>query len=279
MRHPALALASAFGLATSFAACTPDPLPPADAALPDARVYSASELYGPCELDAQCPGEGAICRRALDGYPLGYCTVPCTDRTPCGGLGSANQQCVQVAGEDTSYCQVNCLNSRDCRDGYACIADVNPAGGFCTPLCTSDPQCGGGAICDEYAGDCVAPGSESTAGTVGQPCAAEEDCRGWCISEADFNWPEGSCVSNCILPSGWNTNTFYEGTVLPSGSCPDADICYPNGSFAEGDMGLCIDACTSSDECRDGYTCRQSFQLQEGGMTFTFENGVCWPAA
>ncbi len=281
MRNRALSIVArltpGLALAVSIGACTPDPLPAPDAALPDARIHPASELYGPCEIDAQCPGEGAVCRGPLEGFPLGSCTVPCTDRTPCAGLGTANNQC--IGGPAGSFCEPGCLNSRDCRAGYACVQDVNPAGGFCTALCTNDMQCGAGVVCDEYTTECVAPGGESTAATVGQPCVASEDCRGWCISEATNGWPGGACASNCVLPMSWNMNTFYDGTVLPSGSCPDGDICYPNGSFAAGDLGLCLDACTSDDGCREGYTCRTSFQLQEGGDVFTFENGVCWPSA
>ncbi len=276
MRIRALALLGLLGSTAALVGCPSEPQPFVDAAVLDAPVFTPSELFGPCELDAQCPGEGAHCRRALDGFPGGSCTVACTDRTPCAGLGTANNQCVDLG--DGATCEVGCLNSRDCRAGYACMPDVNPAGGVCIPLCSDDAQCGGGAVCDVYSGRCVAPGGESTAGLVGEPCASNEECRGWCITQARSNWPGGSCTANCALAFGWNTNTFFEGTTLPSGTCPGNDVCFPNGSFASGDLGLCLDGCTSNDECRDGYVCRKGFQLRDGGPTFSYDNGVCWPA-
>jgi len=265
-------------LAATLAGCPSDPTPPADAALPDARVFAPSALYEGCEIDAQCPGVGARCRRPVDGYPQGYCTVPCTDRTPCEGLGTQNNQCVQLNGEDQSYCEANCLNGRDCRDGYTCIQDVTPSGGVCIPVCSSDEQCGGGAVCDLNSARCVAPGMTSTGARVGEACGGSGDCAGWCIDEAGNGWPGGLCTQYCVLPAGWNTNTFYEGTLLPSGTCPDGHICYPNGSFAERDLGICLPACSTPEGCRDGYMCRQQWQLQEGGDVFRYDNGVCWPA-
>src|SRR5690606_33578722 len=73
--------------------------PNLDAGPPDAGPpLMPSELFGPCQEDWQCPGEGAICRRATDGWPGGYCTVPCEDRTPCDFNG-VYHHCVTRAGE------------------------------------------------------------------------------------------------------------------------------------------------------------------------------------
>ncbi len=261
----------------ALAGCPSDPVP-ADAALPDARVLGPSELYGPCEIDAQCPGAGAVCRGPSDGYPMGYCTVPCDDRTPCEGLGTQNNHCAQRAGEAQSYCELNCLNGRDCRDdSYSCVADALPSGGICIPICSSDAQCGGGAVCDPHTSRCVAPGGVATGAVTGEPCASNEACAsGACIPEAN-GFTGGYCIANCVLPPGWNTNTFFDGASLPSGGCADSAICFPNGSFAARDLGVCLHQCASADDCRDGYECRQSFQLQQGGPSFTYDNGVCLP--
>ncbi len=252
-----------------------------DAAFPDAMIYAASEMYGPCVIDEQCPGEGAICRSPLRGYPGGYCTVPCDDRTPCEGLGTQNNHCVQLNGEDRSYCEVNCVNGRDCRnagDGYSCLAEQLPTGGLCIPVCNTDAQCGAGAACDTHTGRCVAAGEQRAGALTGEPCASNDACAsGACVPPAN-GFTGGYCVANCALPMGFNTNSFFDGTVLPSGGCPEDALCMPfNGSFAARDLGVCLDGCATDGECRDGYFCRKDYQLQMGGPTFSFENGVCWP--
>lgn len=270
-------------LGLAVTGCPSDPVP-TDAALDDANyadamIYTASELYGPCVFDAQCPGEGAICRRNVDGYPNGYCTVPCEDRTPCEGLGTQNNHCVQLDGEDQAYCEVNCINGRDCRgEGYTCLADQLSTGGLCIAVCNDDAQCGAGAVCDERTGRCVAAGSEAPGASTGEPCSSPTACAsGACLPEAN-GWTDGYCIANCVLPMGFNTNTFYEGDVLPPGGCSDGGICMPfNGSFADRDLGLCFHGCAEDTDCRSGYFCRKQYQLQMGGPTFSFDNGVCWP--
>src|SRR5690606_5864553 len=103
-----------------------------------------SELFGPCQEDWQCPGEGAICRRATDGWPGGYCTVPCEDRTPCDFNG-VYHHCVTRAGETQSYCERRCLNGIDCgRTAYTCAGELPPSGGLCIGVCASDDECGAG---------------------------------------------------------------------------------------------------------------------------------------
>jgi hypothetical protein len=272
------ALVSGLALPLLLSGCPSDPAPVVDAALPDARVFAASELYGPCEIDAQCPGEGAVCRRPSDGFPGGYCTVPCDDRTPCGGFGTQNNHCVQLVGEDRAYCQLNCLNGIDCRDeAYTCLADQLPTGGLCIPVCSSDAQCGGGTVCDPFTARCVAPGSVSTGAVTGEPCASNAACAsGACVPEAN-GFLGGYCIANCALPAGWNTNTFFDGPSLPNGGCAGDAVCFPNGSITPRDLGVCLDQCTSDGDCRDGYECRRQFQLRQGGPTFSYENGVCLP--
>lgn len=277
-----ISIASAL-VGAAIAGCPSDP-GPTDAALPDApypdaMIYTASEMYGPCVIDAQCPGEGAVCRPNVDGFPGGYCTVPCDDRTPCEGLGTQNNHCVQLTGEDRAYCEVNCVNGRDCRgEGYSCLADQLPTGGLCIPVCNADAQCGAGAICDEHTGRCVPEGGEATGAITGEACASGDACAsGACVPPAN-GFTGGYCISNCVLPMGFNTNTFFEGTVLPPGGCPDDGICMPfNGSFAARDLGVCLDGCMEDGDCRTGYFCRKDYQLQMGGPTFSYENGVCWP--
>lgn len=243
----------------------------------------ASELFGPCESDAQCPGEGAICRRAEDGYPGGYCTVPCADRTPCDAFG-VYHHCATRQGETQSYCEQRCLNGVDCgRPAYTCVGELPPSGGYCIGVCSSDEDCGGGSVCDPYTAVCSDATTEVGAIT-GEPCAGSEDCRsGQCFVDQNAagqptGWAEGYCVSNCILPVGYNNSSFFAGDAFPNGGCPGDAICLPAdfSKTAQGDLGRCYDQCVADGDCRTGYTCLQDIQLASGA-TSSYSNGLCVP--
>ncbi|MCC6874457.1 MAG: hypothetical protein IT378_09160 [Sandaracinaceae bacterium] len=245
-----------------------------------------SSLFGPCVEDWQCPGEGAICRGAADGWLGGFCTVPCVDRTPCDQDGIYHH-CVRREGEAQSYCERRCLNGLDCRrDNYTCEGegDYQPSGGACFPVCSSDDQCGAGTICDPHTGLCTSDALPTTGGVSGDPCDAPSDCRsGACIPETNATgvptgWIHGYCVGNCVLPRGYNSNTYFDGDALPAATCPGDAVCLPAGSTqSRGDLGTCYDQCTSNGDCREGYGCLQQFGLQSGG-TASFSNGLCVPA-
>ena len=252
----------------------------ADTAEPDTTPpLEPSTLFGPCVEDAQCPGEGAVCRTAGDfGAPGGYCTVPCEDRTPCDFNG-VYHFCGTREGETQSYCERRCLNGFDCgRSTYTCQIPEGDDAGICYGICATDEDCGGEARCEPYSGRCTADAPSMEGAVNGEPCAATEDCRSeFCINEANNGWPGGMCISTCILGTGFNVNTFYAGETLPPGSCPGDEICLPLlGNFSRNDAGACLPACDADNDCRDGYTCRKSFDGSAGASTFT--NGVCWPS-
>lgn len=257
--------------------------PPLDAgAQSDAGApLPASELFGPCQQDGQCPGEGAVCRRASEGWPGGYCTVPCEDRTPCDYRG-VYHHCATRSGETQAYCERRCLNGIDCgREGYSCEGELPPSGGVCIAVCSSDAQCGAGTTCNRFSGQCVT--TPPVGAVTGEGCARAEDCQsGRCVGELDAagvpsGWVGGYCVGNCVLPPGYNTSEFFSGSELPSGSCAGDAVCLPNESYARGDLGTCYDQCRSADDCRAGYTCLQRIQLSQDRASF-YENGLCVPA-
>lgn len=274
-----LALAPTFLLALLAAAGCDDSTP---VETPDAQVLPASELFGPCVDDSQCPGEGAVCRRDEAGYPRGYCTVPCDDRTPCDAFGSYHH-CVQRTGEERSYCEQRCRNGLDCgRTAYTCVGELPPSGGLCIGVCSDDSQCSEGLVCDRWAATCVAPGSERTGAATGEPCEGEDTCRsGECLPEVNATgvptgWVGGSCSGNCILPAGYSSNFFFSGTLLPRAGCAgETDVCFPSSSLSEGDLGLCLRGCTSPADCRPGFSCVTQFQTTGGSASF--DNGVCLP--
>jgi hypothetical protein len=257
-----------------------------------------STLFGPCFIDAQCPGPDAYCRTAAeDGVPGGQCVRRCAitaggapDRTNCYEPDDdLYHVCWQFEGEEP-ICEERCLNGADCvREGFTCVGQGQFSSGdrgICVPVCTNDEECGAGAQCNRYSGRCVAEGTLPTESENGDPCDNDSQCNsGTCLEERSgttpTGWTDGYCLGVCILPIGYNSSSFYtdagEGPGLPQGTCPDGDVCHPNGSLNRGDQGACVEACTSDADCREaqGYFCRTSFQTASG--TYTFPTGACFP--
>lgn len=73
----------------------------------------------PCETDAICAGEGAVCAVGSE-FPEGYCTAPCTGICP-SQRGGNEAFCAQLK-DDTGYCFATCNRSvpDSCRTDYVC---------------------------------------------------------------------------------------------------------------------------------------------------------------
>lgn len=243
-------------------------------------------LFGPCNSAADCPGEGAICRANTNGWPGGFCTLPCTppDRTPCFD-GNIYHHCATQTDGSGSFCERRCQNGFDCqREAYTCVnvGGFDQTGGACIGICSSDEQCGGDAECNVWSGACTTDAPE-TGGIAGDACAGTSECRsGRCIAEMNganpTGWVGGYCYGFCILPTGYTSSSLYFGDALPQGSCPSGDVCFPqNFAFAaEADPGICFHGCDSNADCREGYQCTLSWQLG-GGRTATYTHGFCQP--
>lgn len=244
-----------------------------------------SRILGACVSDAQCPGNGAICRTAEQGYPMGLCTLACTDRTVCDD-GAVYNRCVMLRADSMMTCVGYCRNATDCRSGYTCqvtsAAGAPVTEGVCIPVCGTDAECGGTAQCDPYTGRCVAHGMVGTAGAVtGEACTAASACRsGNCrlpMENGGYSgYVGGYCESLCRIPGGYNTSNFFAGDTLPQGTCAGNAVCLPGGNEqGMNDLGVCLAACTGPSDCRPGYACNQTIPLQVGSHTFT--NGYCLP--
>lgn len=277
MRHRFLVLSC--GILLGLVGCDGEEM--VDAGTDAGPAVEPSPLFGECASDAQCEGEGAICRTSADGFPGGYCTVPCSDRTPCDD-GFVYNHCLSRGDEEQSYCELRCLNGLDCgRDGWTCLVQFADDSGACIPVCQNDDQCGDGAVCNTYTGECTTDAIPDTGAVTGEPCADNDSCRsGLCVPEINTQgqptgWVGGYCISNCILPPGYNTNTFFEGDELPNAGCPGDAVCVPRsfGAASQRDLGSCYDQCTDAGQCRDGYTCLSTFL---GGMA-SYPNGICVP--
>ena len=247
----------------------------------------AEGLFDECVIDSQCQaalGPSAFCRPAETGWPKGYCTLPCVDRTPCDD-GIIYNHCLDVFDTGQTVCERACENSFDCREGYICAAKgvVAPTRGLCVGYCQSDADCGANAECNPYAGDCVGVGEAPTdGGRTGEACADDDGClSGSCQTPTNSGtptgWNGGYCLGSCALEAGWNSNTLFAGDAYPTGVCPDGNVCYPTSELTELSPGVCITVCDSNADCREaeGYECSKTVELASGPKTFT--NGVCFP--
>lgn len=278
-------------------------------AAPDARppLKTPSQLYGPCNADAECV-EGFTCRTEADtGAPGGECNHECrTDDDcvlfPADGSNPVDGYCAAAAGSAPRRCLRVCLNGIDCeRDGYTCrVFNANQVNEVqaCVAICTDD-SCVNGTVCDSESGRCRTPGFRPVGRTVGQTCAPamrgtepatppemqcrSENCNADWLPDSRGNrfytgWNGGYCLGRCILPQGYNSSTFWNMTTLPQANCPSGSICYPNGSLSRGDQGVCLKECHNNGECRgmDGYICQQSVSLSATNIR-RYMNGYCIP--
>jgi hypothetical protein len=211
--------------------------------------------------------------------------VPCPlgDRTRCDD-GTTYNWCVSRS-EAAAECEQRCLTASDCRAGYSCqlLQGVADNSGICVGVCGSDEECGGGAVCNRQNGQCQEEPPSPALGLIGEACATSDDCAsGACRlntlgqNGAQTRWPGGYCVGTCRLPEGYNANQFYVGgTELPSGTCPETDVCFPGNLFSEGNLGTCFRGCFDDEECRSGYRC--SFGPFISTENDTYDRGICIP--
>ncbi len=202
-----------------------------------------SPLYGPCESVDDCEElPGVFCQPPDRGFGRGLCSIPCPDGE-CMNGGA----CVRG-----SLCVPSCERNSDCRDGWTCgpwYRRLGVEGSTCLTQCGSQEECGDPSItqCNEDSGYCVNVAPLSSGGAVGDPCVrgAGDTCHGSCI-DTDFagGFIGGYCSRLCDpeFGSGLRAN------------CGEDQVCYPTGRD-DREAGLCLKACTSDEQCREGYGC------------------------
>ncbi|MBK8259262.1 MAG: DNRLRE domain-containing protein [Polyangiaceae bacterium] len=186
----------------------------------------------------QDPGVGAtvcwpipeICNNGIDDNGDGD--------ADCADVSCANDPACAVCGDG----QVTGNETCDPPDGVTCDANCHvilPPEAQCNNLVDEDAD----GLWDCQDPDCQAlgvctPGTTATGGA----CTSQNGCAAtgndpFCINETDFGWPGGYCSEYC--------------SVSQNDCTPDAFCAAVTG----GDVGLCLDGCSSDADCRAGYTC------------------------
>jgi hypothetical protein len=109
-----------------------------------------------CVSDGDC--DSAYCLNQADqGFPKGVCSADCTGNS--GQCGTTGVCIVPSDPAAASVCLQKCSNNFDCRGDYFCSTVKGSADNVCLPRCTAVPMCSAPQVCDQYSGDCVAPGA------------------------------------------------------------------------------------------------------------------------
>lgn len=113
-----------------------------------------------CGSDGDCDSAYCLDQPSTD-FPKGVCSADCTaNPSACGD----DSLCI-VPSDPTvaSVCLQTCGTNFDCRSEYFCSSVTGSNKRVCLPRCTAVPLCQGSDVCDQYSGDCVAPGQPGTA--------------------------------------------------------------------------------------------------------------------
>jgi len=180
-----------------------------------------------CGGDIDC-GVGQTCIDEGEGWPrTGYCSQICAGDAACG----KDAFCSDALDDDgTRLCFQRCANSTCARPDMVCTSTVS-------------------GIVDLGDKACV-PGRATA--KDGDACAGLLDCNGGqlCVRNP-FSMPTGMCVTvGCTPGDGTTCAASGDGVCLPLSP----------------DVGLCIDGCASTNECRtaEDHICKQPQGLPRG---------------
>jgi hypothetical protein len=206
----------------------------------------------PCFWPTDCAANQGdpICLTDQLGFAGGYCSEFCDLATnDCPG----DAVCADLGLSQNGVCLDGCATTADCQPGYVCLDE-----GLSSKVCDRAPEvacndnhdndtdglvdCEDGSACSASAS--CAPG----AGAPGVPCQLHNQCSAngndpYCIDQFTFGWPGGYCSEFCKLGAG--------------DDCPMGSVCSMSVGPSESSSanGLCLHSCTSSADCRPGFTC------------------------
>jgi hypothetical protein len=162
-------------------------------------------------------------------------SINCTGGDNDGPDGDEGTQRAAVGGA--------CRSDADCRSDLTC-ADVE-LGGHCEKDCSTDAECGDGAICSSDLG--------GVGGTCYHACASNADCR-----------------ADRVCAGGVTPRLFCDVPQPVGGSCLDDSGCAAGLTCADVELGgHCEKDCATDAECGDGAICTSD----TGGV-----GGTCYKA-
>ncbi len=213
-------------------------------------MVTGSAVGAECTTNETCAEDLCLTDESIPG---GYCSKVCGTGLP-GADDSCptGSSCIQI-GDGVSACLDSCGADSECRSGYVCEAVGSES--VCLPMCQSDYDCGLDEVCQS--GRCEVTNAGGT--RVGGSCAEDSTCQSSvCLTEADTDWPGGTCVGDC---TGSADGSFCDGVTADSGLCINFD-----------EVGLCFPSCTTALDCRNGYVCSA-----DDGIANEDGYGVCFP--
>ncbi|MEZ4459792.1 MAG: hypothetical protein R3E66_08685 [bacterium] len=216
-----------------------------------------------CGSPANGCGGNLNCGTCANGFVCSnFNCVPNNSPLPIGSACTAGSNCAGAIGPfcvanpnfKDGYCSSQCQYDNDCPSGSHCGQKDANGNGSCLKNCTTNADCRAGYACyDQDNGgsgskECL-PSAVGT-GTIGSPCTAVYQCAGGTVGAcgmASDGFPGGYCTETC-------TDLFGIST------CPTGSTCYSGGLLGGvfgGDLdGYCAKSCTSSAQCRTGYSCK-----------------------
>lgn len=200
-----------------------------------------------CATPADCRAvEGYSCLPVNNGklgcFPASQNQAGAAMGQPCAVNNDClmNGQCLPTAlGYPDGYCTIySCAFGEPCQAGSICTGVSGEPWGRCSKTCVKTSDCRTGYHCVGLgygAKLCLVTGSGSGMTTVGEACASSSDCnRLYCLS----GFAGGYCSSLCSERA----------------PCPTGSSCVEYVR-AQGVWTFCLKDCSSSSECRSGYTC------------------------
>ncbi|WP_158542735.1 zinc-dependent metalloprotease family protein [Lujinxingia litoralis] len=231
--------------------------------LPVAGLTGESACFERCALDNSCDrmGEGYVCTLVDDtaiclpeglnvGQEPGKPGAPCTSDVAC------QEGLTCLTNLYGGYCtRLNCDSDDGCQDGARCVT-LNPQAPAedqvlaCMAACQQDQDCRFGYECRPGSAEEPAYCQETEAqegprnpqgADDGERCASNLSCKGAaCIRELEKDDGQRS------FPNGYCTTRY----------CADDGDCNGGICVVQNTTPGCMAACTTDDDCRQGYTCR-----------------------
>ncbi|MBL8924411.1 MAG: putative metal-binding motif-containing protein [Myxococcaceae bacterium] len=232
--------------------CTNKACPPGLQCGPDFRCRRDCLTHRDCLEEQTCIEGQCVSPQDRTDAGLTPTSVLCAFDSDCAA--ESTRQGVYLECGPNKRCQPQCLESRNCRLGEACVAgrclasavDAGVAcaydsqcqpwrcrAGQCAPECQSGVDCGPLRACVQ--GACVA-----SDGGLGEWCAVATDCANGLVCRS------GLCVRECASAA----------------ECPLRQVCTPQGRCAAQDGGVGA-GCLLSSDCQGTLLCRQGACLPE----------------